>query len=143
MKTVSMLALAGLISAQGAYVYANEVGAGLPAVTHKGDVSFLSGGIGLEESTAMQHAARNYPLEMEFLDKASPRDEYTANVHVKVENAQHAVVLDTVAQGPFLLAKLPDGHYRVQAEQGGISKQRDVTLTGKGPQQKLIFVWPS
>lgn len=141
MKIMGMLALAGLISAQGACVYAGEMDAGLPAVTHRGDVSFLSGGVGLDESTAMQHAARNYPLEMEFLDHAVPRDEYTANVQVKVENAQHKVLIDTVAQGPFLLAKLPDGRYRVQATQAGVSKHQDVVLKSGNPQQKLVFVW--
>ncbi|MES2104872.1 MAG: carboxypeptidase regulatory-like domain-containing protein [Pseudomonadota bacterium] len=149
MKIISMpalagaIAVAGVVAAQGAYAGTGDSGSGLPAVTHQGSAVFLSGGIGLDESIAMQRAARNYSLEMEFLDRAVPRDEYTANVHVKVENAQHAVVLDTVAQGPFLLARLPDGHYRVQASQAGVSKQQDVVLKDGGPQQKLVFVWPA
>lgn len=113
---------------------------GLPAATSNGNVTFLSGGIGLGESAAIQQAAKSYPLELEFVVRAKPRDEYTSNVHVKVINSQHQNVIDTVAQGPFLLARFPDGKYRIEAMENGVTKVRDVIVKADAPKH-LIFEW--
>jgi hypothetical protein len=105
-----------------------------------GAVTYLSGGIGQDESTAMQQMAKNYSLELEFVINASPRAEFTSDVQVKISDASHKTVLDTVSKGPFLLVQLPAGRYRLEATKDGKSKAQDVTIK-PGSHQHIMFEW--
>jgi hypothetical protein len=114
--------------------------ADLPDVQTQGSVSFMSGGIGLDESTAMKQAQSQYPLSMLFIAKSSPRDVYTADVSVTIKDAQGNTQLDTVTEGPYLLADLPSGKYTVTAEYNGRTETRNATVV-TGQPRKLTFVW--
>ncbi|AMP07468.1 hypothetical protein CPter91_5180 [Collimonas pratensis] len=100
----------------------------------------MSGGIGQDESTLIQQEAKNYPLELEFVIKASPKDEYAADVRVKISDASNNVVLDTVSNGPFFLAKLPAGSYQLTAAKNGQVKERKIAIT-PGSHQHIMFEW--
>ncbi|MGP1677712.1 MAG: carboxypeptidase-like regulatory domain-containing protein [Burkholderiales bacterium] len=108
----------------------------------QGEVSYLSGGIGQTEASAIKHAAKRYPLELEFVLKAKPKDEYLANVKVKIEDAHDKVVLDATADGPFLLAKMPAGKYTVTADRDGKIEQRQVEIAAK-EHRRVVFEWKS
>lgn len=103
-------------------------------------VSYLSGGIGQDQAAAIQRQAKNYPLELEFVVKATPKDEFTADVRVKISDAGNHAVLNAVSNGPFFLAQLPAGHYRIEAIKNGQSKTRDVVITS-GSHQHMLFEW--
>lgn len=113
----------------------------LPPVTTNGDVSFVSGGIGQAESAAFKKEASAYPVEMEFLIRAKPHDEYTSDVQVNVFDSHQKKVISAVAQGPFLLARLPNGKYRVEAINSGVMKSREIHVKG-GTTEHVIFEWP-
>ncbi|HWW05639.1 carboxypeptidase-like regulatory domain-containing protein [Collimonas sp.] len=108
--------------------------------TTSGVASYLSGGIGEDEATAIQQAAKNYSLELEFVIKAAPKDEFTADIKVKVSDASHNTVLDTVSKGPFFLAQLPAGRYHLEASKNGQTKAQDVTIK-PGSHQRIMFEW--
>lgn len=59
----------------------------MPTMHQQGEVSDVMGGVGQSEVDAIKHAARFYPLELEFLLKAKPKDEYLAGVKVRIKNA--------------------------------------------------------
>ena len=103
-----------------------------------GVVTYLSGGIGQDESSAIQQEAKNYSLELEFVVNASPRAEFTSDVQVKISDATNGTVLDTVSKGPFLLAQLPAGRYRLEAIKDGKSKAQEVTIK-PGSHQHIMF----
>jgi hypothetical protein len=106
----------------------------------QGNVSYVSGGVGDDEAAAMKSAAASYPLELHFVQKAQPRDEFLADVKVRITDRSKNVVLDAVANGPFLLAKLPSGRYDVEVDYSGVVKRRTVEVkTGK--HQRAVFVW--
>lgn len=115
-------------------------GAALPTVKTHGAVTYLSGGVGQDEAAAVEKAAPFYPLELEFLAKAKPKDEYTADVQVTISDKAGNVVLDTKADGPFLLAKLPPGLYKVSATAEGKTKIRRVHIGATG-HHHMIFEW--
>lgn len=94
----------------------------------QGNVSFISGGVGEDEANAMKSAASSYPLELHFVQKAAPRDEFLADVKVRITDRSKRVVLDTVANGPYLLARLPSGRYDVEADYSGVVKKRSVDV---------------
>lgn len=118
--------------------------AALPALQHQGGVEYVSGGIGIDESTAFKEAMSRFPLSMTFDQRApgqGPGD-YVADVKVSItDGAGGKSVLDTTAQGPYLLVRLPDGKYRVKATYQGRTQTREVTIAGKKP-VRLGFSWP-
>jgi hypothetical protein len=118
-----------------------SAGAGLlPAEQKQGSIAYLTGGIGVDEAKAMERAAKDYPLTLEFLVKAQPRAEFTSDVKVVVTDHAGKVVLDTVSKGPFLLVRLPSGNYIVKAEQGGETKTHRVRVA-QNSAKRVIFEW--
>jgi hypothetical protein len=113
----------------------------LPAVQHEGTVSYLTGGVGLDEAQAMKQQAVHYPLALEFVEQAGQRGEYSAGEQVQIRNASGKTVLSATAGGPFMLVNLPDGRYRVSAVDDGHREVRNVTLSGK--HDRVAFVWPA
>jgi len=112
----------------------------LPPLQTQGSVQFLSGGIGQTEARAFIAAEKSYPLTLEFVQSAQPHAEYLADVHVLIRNAAGQTVLDTEAQGPFLLARLPAGHYTVEAMNQGQKKIDQLEIAQAGP-VKRVFEW--
>jgi hypothetical protein len=112
----------------------------LPPVQRAGEVEYMSGGIGLDESQAMAQAARQWPLALEFAVQSGSRGEYTADVAVLIRDAQGRTTLQTTADGPFLLVRLAPGRYTVEATLAGKTQRRSVTVAAKQP-AKAIFVW--
>lgn len=131
-------ALAGMMLA-GASVLA-PARAALPALQHQGDVEYVSGGIGIDESTSFKDARATFPLSMTFAQAAQGQGDYVADVKVVVADAHGKPVLDTTSQGPYLLARLPDGKYQVKATYGNQTQTRDVTIAG-GHSEPLVFSW--
>jgi hypothetical protein len=112
----------------------------LPAAHMKGEISYVTGGVGQDQAAAMMHAAKNYPLELEFVKRAKPRDEYLADIKVQIMDQHDRTMLDTTADGPFLLAKLPAGKYTISAADGNKIEKRTVEVAGK-EHRRVVFVW--
>jgi len=112
----------------------------LPPVQTQGEVTYVSGGVGHDQTQAFEAAARQYPLDLEFAIKHRPHAEFTANVHVIITDAQGTRVLDTHSDGPFLLAKLPAGRYTVTAEQQHQTLTRTVHVASH-KSAHVMFLW--
>lgn len=113
----------------------------LPPVQTSGQVEYLSGGVGKDEATAMERASRQWPLTLQFAVNEKPRPHFTADVKVIVRDRKGNTVLETTADGPFLLAKLPAGRYAVAATLADKTLNRQV-LIKKGQPAKVLFMWP-
>lgn len=112
----------------------------LPSERVQGQVSFITGGIGEDEATAFKNAAATYPLELLFVQKARPTDEYLADVVVTIRDRSGKLLLDTTAEGPFLLARLPAGKYKIEAAYRGERKYQTVEIRS-GMHRRAVFVW--
>lgn len=115
-------------------------GTSLPATQTQGEVAFLSGGIGEDESGAIKKEAASWPLMLELAQAGTPRAEYISDVPVTISNESGKIVLDTVAEGPFLLVKLPPGKYSLDATYQSIKLYRQLDIQ-KGQHKKLTLVW--
>lgn len=112
----------------------------LPTEETQGSVRFRTGGIGEDEAAAMQQAESAYPLSVEFLQHAKPRDEFLASVEVTIKDGAGNAVLSTRSTGPFLLAQLPSGQYTVTAEDEGRIKTKRVEIAPH-KRDRVVFIW--
>jgi hypothetical protein len=109
----------------------------LPQIQQQGNISFISGGVGLEESTALQAVEKDYNLRMTSADSVG---HYYGETHVTVSDMQHNTLLDTTG-GPLIYAQLPKGKYLVAGTtDDGQRKQQKITITGKKP-VRVHFSW--
>jgi hypothetical protein len=147
MDTRRQIFLSALV-ASGVLVTASAMGAGnysamsgkLPPEQTQGDVTYLMGGVGKEEAAALRRNEANFPVTLEFLKHAKPHAEYVSNVNVTIKDHEGKTMLNTVADGPLLLAKLPDGKYTVTASDDGISKERNIVVAARKP-ERIVFEW--
>lgn len=105
-----------------------------------GDVTYLSGGIGKSESVAMRGSAKNYALEIVFVEKSGTLEEYLSEVKLQIQDSSKNSVLDIDTEGPYFLANLPQGKYLVSADYKGEVKTQLVTISKK-KHAKLVFWW--
>jgi len=110
------------------------------AVHTQGNVTYVVGGLAKADANAIEHAAPFYSLQLEFLRKAEPKDEYLSHVKVRIKDAQGKMVLDVTTDGPFLLARLPAGKYTVSAARDGEVKSRIVRVIPHR-HQRAVFRW--
>jgi hypothetical protein len=119
-----------------------QAAAVLPPVHKSGAVEYLSGGIGQDEAKAVERASSHWPLALEFAVKDKKHADFAANVKVAVRDAKGHTELQAMADGPFLLAKLPAGSYSVSATLAGKTLHENV-LVKQGQHAKAVFVWPA
>lgn len=103
-------------------------------------ISFLNGGVGKEEADALRAQAPGYPIEMVFVRKVDDREEFLADVHLVVTDADGRVVFDRPAQGPIFLARFPDGAYTISADFRGATQTRRIAVGG-GRHEKIALAW--
>ncbi|MBO1112984.1 carboxypeptidase-like regulatory domain-containing protein [Bordetella petrii] len=135
-RMAAMLAAGSLVLATGAV--AAQTPAALPAVQQQGQVQYLTGGFGHDESEAMKAASSSYPLALTFASKQGGA--YLADVQVTITDAQGKTVLDTTSDGPYLLVKLPAGRYKVSARFNGNEQTRHVSISAHGTVRQT-FTW--
>jgi len=135
-KTASAAVLAALL-AGGAFAQAS---APLPSVRNSGPVEYLSGGIGADESAAIQNASRQWPLALEFAIKDRQRADFAADVKVRIRDARGNEVLQATSEGPFLLARLAPGSYAVEATLAGQTLNKKVAVKA-GQSAREVFLW--
>jgi hypothetical protein len=94
----------------------------------EGGVTFISGGVGMEEREALKKVEGDYNLRLLF---ASRGGELVADVKVTILDATGKTVLETVSGGPRFLAKLEPGRYRITAVNNGTPITRTVRISPK------------
>jgi hypothetical protein len=111
---------------------------GLPPVRTFGGVSYITGGIGLDESTAIKAAEKDFTVSLLFAQ--STRGEYLSDVKVNIRDKAGKTVLEAVSEGPMLLARLPAGVYKINAEHDDAVLVKTVRVEAKGV-ARAAFVW--
>ena len=114
----------------------------LPPEKHEGNVSYVSGGVPDEQLPAIKQARRDYPLVIELYQKAGAKSEFTSGAQVRLTDKTGKVVLDDRSEGPFMLVKVPPGHYRVQATLNGKTVAAKSVSVASSGSQRAVFVFP-
>ena len=134
-KTLGSATLA--LAFAGAGVFA-AVGV-LPPERQAGNVTYVTGGVALDQSEAFKLARSSYPLSIELVQQSGGKNEFTADAQVQVSDSAGNVVLNAKAEGPFMLVRLAPGTYRVQATLNGRTVEaKPVTVGAKGGAQAML-----
>jgi hypothetical protein len=133
--------LLGLLVVSGFATAAHAEEGTLPPERTQGTVTYVTGGIGKDESDAMKRAASHYSLVIDMSSPAGPRAQYVSDVKIDIRDQKGAMVLGLTSDGPILLANLPPGRYTINAEKNGKSQQRNVVV-GSGSRPRVAFSFP-
>lgn len=106
-------------------------------VLTSGQIKFVSGGVGDDSDARMQALSKDFNLRLLF---AAKDGHYLADVALTITNARGDKVLDTVAEGPWLLATLAPGKYQITATHAGAPVTRSTTIPDKG-RREIFFRW--
>ena len=106
-------------------------------VRSAGAIRYVSGGVGGESLEQLAAMARDFNVKLVF---ALASGDYLSDVRVLIADAQGHTLLDTVADGPWLLVRLPAGKYRIAATLGSQQQQREVSV-GATQSTTVDFRW--
>jgi hypothetical protein len=103
----------------------------VPAIASSAPV--VSGGVGEAERALLRRHADDYNLWLVCVERGTGH--YLADVRVSIADAQGNSIVDTVANGPWLFARVPPGRYDVRVA-GGTG--RTVTVGASGQTKTVL-----
>lgn len=108
----------------------------LPDIQQQGDIYYITGGIGDEETKAMQSERGDYNLQVMNADKAG---HFSGKPHIVIKDMHHHELLNADSE-PLFYANLPKGHYVVEGSDKEQTKSQNINVTGKKISY-VRFVW--
>lgn len=133
-KLNCVLAVAVVAVLQSSPVWAE--GSFLPDIQQQGELSFITGGIGEEETHAMQSERGDYNLQIMSADKAG---HFNGHPHIIITDMQHNELINADG-GPLFYTNLPKGKYIVEGFVGEQKQHKNITVSGKKTEY-IRFVW--
>lgn len=116
--------------------------ASLPQTHESGTTRYVTGGAVYEQIPAFNKARAEYPLNVEIYEKSGSRNQFTADVDVKLVNTKSGdLVLEAKTDGPYLWAKVPPGQYKLTTSLNGKEKESRVSVSGVRP-TRAVVVFP-
>lgn len=106
-------------------------------VQQQGNISYVTGGIGKDESDALRATQSNYNLRIMNADKSG---HFSGDTRIVISDLQHNALLDATS-GPLFYANLPKGRYIVEGYDQEQTKKQIVTIAN-GKSAHVRFVWP-
>ncbi len=116
------------------------VWAQIPQTQYSQGISYITGGVGEEESTAILAEAKQWPLLLELSQLENGRGVWIFGSQIKILNAKNTVVVDAKADGPYMLINLTAGDYAIQASYQGVEQKRSISVKA-GQSQKISIFW--
>lgn len=110
-----------------------------PQAQQQGAITFVSGGVGDEDRSALRQMAANYNVRLMFALQGS--GDFLANIGVTLVDAHGKTVLDAISDGPLFYAHVPPGHYKLTVANDGKSQTRNLDVAAAGAISQS-FYWP-
>ena len=101
------------------------------------NISYVSGGVGLEERDRLKSIAADDNLALSF---ALENGHYLGGAEVSIKDDKGKEVLVANSEGPLFFTKLPAGHYVVDASAMGKTIARAVNVSANH-QAHIFFAW--
>jgi predicted membrane-bound mannosyltransferase len=98
-------------------------------------VTYVNGGVGEEEQSAMKAQRADYNLLLTFATQQSGA--YRSDVQLDIMDAKGTDLVSAANTGPMFFAKLPPGTYRISAAAEGKTFKRTVKV-GNAPKEMVL-----
>ncbi|WP_353431896.1 carboxypeptidase-like regulatory domain-containing protein [Polynucleobacter sp. MWH-UH23A] len=111
----------------------------IPATQHSYGISYISGGVGEEESVAILAEAKQWPLLLELSQIENGRGVWIFGAQIKLINKQQKVIFNAQADGPYMLINLEPGDYSIEASYQGVEQKRTLNVKANASQKISLF----
>jgi len=118
----------------------SSVWAQIPQTQSSQGISYITGGVGEEESTAILAEAKQWPLLLELSQLENGRGVWIFGSQIKILNTKNVVIFDAKADGPYMLINLTVGDYVIQASYQGVEQKKAISIKA-GAVQKMSIFW--
>jgi hypothetical protein len=108
-----------------------------PQPVSQGGVTYLSGGVTVDERQYMESQARNYNL---LITNANPAGHLSVDADISIKGKDGREVVTTDNAGPLLYIKLAPGDYTITAMSGEQQQRRVIKVPAKGA-KRVYFTW--
>jgi hypothetical protein len=106
-----------------------------PTPHQQNGITYVNGGVGQEEQSAMRAQRADYNLQLTFATNKTGA--YRSDVQLDIMDAKGANLLSVPNTGPMFFAKLPAGTYRISAAAEGKTFKRTVKI-GTGAKEMTL-----
>jgi hypothetical protein len=137
-KTLLFILVVSLLYSTGALAGSHTVVRSAPEPqTSMDGIQFISGGIGITEREILDQMAEKYTLKVVLAGRGG---HYLSRCDVEIIRTDGTKIVSTTTNGPWLLADLEPGDYRVKAQHDSTWKSQKVTVSADALQQ-VVFNW--
>lgn len=130
---------ARLILSAACLTFSSMVFAQIPDTQYSQGISYISGGVGEEESQAILTESKQWPLLLELSQLENGRGVWIFGAKIKILNTMNQVIFDAQADGPYILINLTAGQYQIEASYQGSIQKKSMLIQGSGLQKLAIF----
>ncbi len=130
---------ARLILSAACLTFSSMVFAQVPDTQYSQGISYISGGVGEEESQAILTESKQWPLLLELSQLENGRGVWIFGAKIKILNTMNQVIFDAQADGPYILINLTAGQYQIEASYQESIQKKSVLIQGSGLQKLAIF----
>ncbi len=134
MKTLLKLFLSFQLILMGSWAVAH-----IPDTQYSQGVSFITGGVGQEETEAILAEAKQWPITLELSQIENGRGVWIFGALIKVLNVKKQIIFDARADGPYMLINLVPGEYVINATYEGVVQTRAISIKADSSQKISLF----
>jgi hypothetical protein len=99
-------------------------------------ITYVNGGVGQEEQSAMRAQRSDYNLQLTFANNQTGA--FRSDVQLDIADAKGNNLLSVANTGPMFFAKLPPGTYRISAAAEGKTFKRTVKVGERGAREMTL-----
>lgn len=134
--TSAALVLAVCLTPAAAFAQADGAMSGAPAPHEQNGITYVNGGVGQEQQSAMRAVRSDYNLQLTFATNQTGA--YRSDVQLDIADAKGNNLVSAANTGPMFFAKLPPGVYHVSAAAEGKTFKRTVKIGARGGHEMTL-----
>jgi hypothetical protein len=130
------LVLAVCLSPAAVFAQADGSAPSTIAPHQQNGITYVNGGVGQEEQSAMRAQRSDYNLQLTFANNQTGA--FRSDVQLDIADAKGNNLLSVANTGPMFFAKLPPGTYRISAAAEGKTFKRTVKVGERGAREMTL-----
>ena len=111
----------------------------IPETKYSEGISYITGGVGEGETTAILSEAKQWPLLLEMSQIENGRGVWIFGANIKISNSNKQSIFAAQADGPYMLINLVPGDYAIEAIYQGVVQKRALSIKADSPQKISLF----